>query len=99
MTEHVVSHDLIRFGITNHMVMAFIVGGLMLFTFQSLFKDASTAAPTGARNFFEAIIEFLRVEVFRPALKEHTDRFVPFLWTLFFFILFSNVIGLLPIAT
>jgi F-type H+-transporting ATPase subunit a len=41
-------------------------------------------------------MEFLRVEVFRPALKEHTDRFVPFLWTLFFFILFCNIIGLAP---
>src|SRR5262249_20455670 len=35
---------------------------------------------------------------FRPALKEHTDRFVPFLWTLFFFILFCNLLGQLPIA-
>jgi F0F1-type ATP synthase membrane subunit a len=63
------------------------------------FRDARTDAPTGARNLFEAIIEFLRVEVFRPALKEHTDRFLPFLWTLFFFILFSNLLGLLPIST
>ena len=47
---------------------------------------------------FESILEFLRVEVFRPALKEHTDRFVPFLWTLFFFILFANLLGQLPVA-
>jgi F0F1-type ATP synthase membrane subunit a len=38
------------------------------------------------------------VEVFRPALKEHTDRFVPFLWTIFFFILFCNLLGQIPIA-
>src|SRR5262249_31482324 len=47
---------------------------------------------------FESILEFLRVEVFRPALKEHTDRFVPFLWSLFFFILFCNLLGQIPIA-
>src|SRR5215211_7095089 len=54
--------------------------------------------PRGAKNFFEAILEFLRVEVFRPALKEHTDRFLPYLWTLFFFILFCNLLGQLPIG-
>jgi F0F1-type ATP synthase membrane subunit a len=47
----------------------------------------------------ESILEFLRIEVFRPALKEHTDRFLPFLWTLFFFILFCNMLGWLPIDT
>jgi F0F1-type ATP synthase membrane subunit a len=36
--------------------------------------------------------------VFRPALKEHTDRFVPFLWTLFFFILFCNLLGQIPLS-
>ena len=56
-----------------------------------------SSAPTGTKNFFEAILEFLRIEVFRPALKEHTDKFVPFLWTVFFFILFCNVLGCLPI--
>ena len=42
-------------------------------------------------------MEFFRLEVFRPALKEHTDRFAPFLWCLFFFILFCNLLGLLPV--
>ncbi len=98
MMTHVVPHDL-PLHITNHVLMALVVGGLMLWIFPSLFKDASGNAPTGVKNFFEAIIEFLRVEVFRPALKEHTDRFLPFLWTLFFFVLFSNLLGLIPIST
>src|ERR1700677_1939919 len=98
MMNHVVEHDLIPIHITNQMLMALVVAGLMLWIFPSLFKDAGTDAPTGARNFFESIIEYLRVEVFRPALKEHTDRFLPFLWTLFFFILFCNLLGALPLA-
>lgn len=103
MLEHVVSHDLFRYGgdrgFTNHMLMSVVVAILMLLIFGLLFRDNRTDAPSGARNFFEAIVEFLRVEVFRPALKEHTDRFLPFLLTLFFFILFSNLLGLIPIAT
>jgi F0F1-type ATP synthase membrane subunit a len=71
---------------------------IMALMFPRLFRRATAEAPTGARNFFESIMEFLRVEVFRPALKEHTDRFVPFLWTLFFFILFCNLLGQLPVA-
>jgi F0F1-type ATP synthase membrane subunit a len=99
--EHVLPHDLIRLGpiaITNQMLMALVAALLMLLIFPRLFRRADPTAPTGSKNFFEAILEFLRVEVFRPALKEHTDRFVPFLWTLFFFILFANLLGQLPIA-
>jgi F-type H+-transporting ATPase subunit a len=53
--------------------------------------------PTGTRNFFEVILIYVREEVARPVLGEQTDRFVPFLWTLFFFILFNNLMGLLPL--
>ena len=80
------------------MLMALVSAVLMLLIFPALFSHASSEAPTGSKNFFESILEFLRVEVFRPALKEHTDRFVPFLWTLFFFILFANLLGQIPFA-
>src|SRR5690349_10374800 len=89
--DHVLPHhlfDLGPFHVTNQMFMALVAAILMLVIFIPMFGRADYTAPRGAKNFFEAILEFLRVEVFRPALKEHTDRFVPFLWTLFMFILF-----------
>jgi F0F1-type ATP synthase membrane subunit a len=98
-TSHVVPHLLFRVGpfeFNNQMLMALVAAALMVLIFPRLFNAAHADAPRGARNFFEAILEFLRVEVFRPALKEHTDKFVPFLWTLFFFILFSNLLGQIP---
>ena len=101
--DHVLPHYLFkigRIGFSNQMLMSLVAALLMLWIFPKLFKHAATegvAAPTGARNFFESILEFLRVEVIRPALKENTDRFVPFLWTLFFFILFCNLLGQIPI--
>lgn len=98
-TEHILPHTLFRLGpvwVTNHMVMATVAGVLMLLTFPLMFRRPISDAPRAARNFFESILEFLRTEVFRPALKEHTDRFVPFLWTLFFFILFCNLLGFIP---
>ena len=98
--QHVQGVPLFHLGpfyVTNQMFMAAVAAVLMAIIFPLLFARRTTDAPTGARNFFEAILEFLRVEVFRPALKEHTDRFVPFLWTLFFFILFCNLLGQIPI--
>src|SRR5262245_45625623 len=99
--HHVLPHDLFNLGgirVNNQMFMSLVAAVLMLITFPILFRRPMPEAPTGARNFFESILEFLRVEVFRPALKEHTDRFVPFLWTIFFFILYCNLLGQLPIA-
>lgn len=63
-------------------------------------------------NAFEAIILFLRDGVARPAIDgggghgDHhgtghghgraSDAFLPFLWTIFFFILFNNLLGMIP---
>jgi F0F1-type ATP synthase membrane subunit a len=103
--EHVLPHELLLLPhqhgtspFTNQMIMATVAGLLMLWIFPKLFQKVDSSAPTGAKNFFEAILEFLRVEVIRPALKENTDRFLPFLWTLFFFILFCNLLGFIPIS-
>jgi F-type H+-transporting ATPase subunit a len=48
-------------------------------------------------NFFEFLLTFVRDEVAKPGLGEHdADRYVPFLWTLFLFILFNNLLGMVP---
>ena len=99
--DHVVSHEIFRIGslpVTNHMIMALVAAVLMLLLFPVIFSKPKSDAPSGLRNFFEAILQFLREEVFAPALKDHTDRFTPFLWTVFFFILFCNLLGFIPIG-
>lgn len=48
-------------------------------------------------NMFEAILVFIRDGVARPAIGGHgADAFLPFLWTIFFFVLFNNLLGLIP---
>ena len=49
-------------------------------------------------NFVEAICLYLRDDVFRPILGEQTDRYIPMLWTFFWFILVSNLLGLVPLV-
>jgi F-type H+-transporting ATPase subunit a len=53
--------------------------------------------PTGTANGLEAVCEYLRKEVAEPALHEHTDRFIKYIWSVFFFVLTVNILGLLPI--
>jgi len=81
---------------TSHMLMLLISSAIMLIVFPLLARDYPLV-PRGVRNFFEAIMEFIRNEVAKPSLNEHTDRFMPFLWTMFFFILINNLLGLVPL--
>jgi len=46
----------------------------------------------------EVILLYLRENTVRPLLGERTDKFMPILWTFFFFILVNNILGLVPIA-
>jgi F-type H+-transporting ATPase subunit a len=48
-------------------------------------------------HMVEVICVYLREEVARPLLGDRTDKLMPFLWTIFFFILVNNLLGLLPI--
>jgi len=85
---------------SNNVLNILLSGGLMLLIFPKITKkyQAGEHVPTGTRNLFEAVLVYVREEIARPILGDQTDRFVPFLWTLFFFILFNNLLGLLPIG-
>jgi F-type H+-transporting ATPase subunit a len=60
-------------------------------------NSVDALVPTGAANGLEAVCEYLRKEVAEPALHEHTDRFIKYIWSVFFFVLTVNILGLLPI--
>ena len=56
--------------------------------------------PRGLYNFVEVMVAFVRNEIAVANMgAEHADRFVPYLATAFFFILFLNLFGLVPWAT
>ena len=46
----------------------------------------------------EVICSYLRDTTVRPLLGERTNTFMPLLWTIFFFILVNNILGLVPIV-
>jgi len=91
------------FWFTNQLLMTLVAAGLCLLIFPRLARaygdGGEPRAPRGPiLNLFEALLQFIREEVARPVLKHRTDRFMPFLWTLFFFILFCNLLGMVPLA-
>lgn len=99
--EHVVSHELFRIGpipFTNHMLMMLIAAVIMLVLFPRMARNYPLV-PTGFRNLFETSLEWVRDGVARPVLHDHTDRFLPFIWTLFFFLLINNLLGMIPLST
>lgn len=55
-----------------------------------------TTAPNGFQNMLEPVITFVRDEVAKPNLGKKYERFMPYLLTVFFFILINNLIGLIP---
>ena len=55
-------------------------------------------APTGLQNLVEPFILFIRDEIAKPSIGEHKyEKFMPFLLSVFFFIWFNNMLGLIPI--
>jgi F-type H+-transporting ATPase subunit a len=85
--------------ITKNVAMLFINAALMVIVFMSVakgYKKNQGKAPSGIQSFFEPVIVFVRDEVVKPNIGHHYERFLPYMLTLFFFILFGNLLGLLP---
>jgi F-type H+-transporting ATPase subunit a len=87
----------IDFSITKHVLMMWIAAALVIFVFRYAFREQRTI-PRGMANLLEAIIVFLRDAVILSNMGEKGRRYVPYLLTVFFFILFCNLLGLIPFA-
>ena len=61
------------------------------------YKVRGTAAPHGMQSLIEMLVLHVRDGIVEPILGRNTNRFLPYLLTLFFFIFFCNILGLIPI--
>lgn len=85
--------------LTKFMVLEVIAAVIVAFLFIRLAnKMAGGQRPKGRLwNMLEGMVLFIRDNVARPAIGAHdADRFMPFLWTMFFFVLVCNLLGLVP---
>jgi F-type H+-transporting ATPase subunit a len=94
------------FYVTNHLLMMLLAAVLMVAIFVHLAArikvrgsgvEAYVTRGTLA-NFFETLCVYIRDEVARPALRDLTDKYIKFIWTIFFFVLFCNLLGMVPIG-
>ncbi|MEN8192393.1 MAG: F0F1 ATP synthase subunit A [Bacteroidota bacterium] len=83
--------------ITKNVLFLWIVALLLIITFRFVAKSyKKSLVPHGVANFFEILIVFVRDEIAKTTIGKGYERFLPYLLTVFFFILFSNFIGLIP---
>ena len=98
--EHVLDHEyeaLKALGITKHVTMMLVAAILCLTIFPMVARRIASGNPGRLATAFEAVLIFLREEMVRPFLGKDTNRFLPILWSFFFFILFCNMLGMIPL--
>jgi F-type H+-transporting ATPase subunit a len=85
---------------TKHVVFMWMSAILVFITFYVVAKRYKTSlVPKRLTNFFEVLIVFVRDEIAEPTLGKVYQTFLPFLLTMFFFILFGNFLGLIPFSS
>lgn len=86
--------------ITKFMVIELVGALLLILFFVGLamhVKRRDVHAPRGVLwNMLESMLLFIRDDVARPAIGHEGDKFLPFLWTMFFFVLMCNLMGMIP---
>ena len=82
---------------TKHVFFMWLTALLLVILFYIVARSyKKSLVPKGIANVFEVMILFVRDEIVKPTIGEGYEKFVPYLLTLFFFILFGNLLGLIP---
>ncbi len=95
-----VGHTTIDMGPTKFVVFMLLAAAFCLLTLVGAARSHARATrehghPKGFAAGMESVVLLLR-SVFKEALGEHGEAYIPFVLTLFFFVLFMNLMGLVP---
>src|SRR5262245_37145860 len=84
--------------ITKYMLLELLAAALIILIFVPIARRAKDGEPPKGAfwNMFESLLTFIRDQVAKPCIGHDYDKFVPFLWTLFLFILVCNLLGMFP---
>jgi F-type H+-transporting ATPase subunit a len=79
------------------MFFAAVIGLLLFISLSRSYKKTGISYPKGIQSFLEPIILFVRDDIAIPNLgPKKFEKFMPYLLTVFFFILLNNIMGLIP---
>jgi len=88
------------FSFTKNVLAIFMSAFLMIFVFTSVaksYKKRKGKAPKGLQSFLEPIILFVRDDIAKASIGEKKyQKYMPFLLTVFFFVLINNMLGIVP---
>ncbi len=87
----------IDLSITKHVVFMWLAAIILIFVFIKVSKSyKKSLIPKGITNFVEILVLFVRDEIAKPTIGKGFEKFLPYLLTVFFFILTCNFLGLIP---
>jgi len=82
---------------TKHVIFMWISAIVLIITMTAVAKSyRKSLIPQKFSGFFEVMIVFVRDEIAKLTIGKGYEKFVPYLLTVFFFILFGNFLGLIP---
>lgn len=88
------------FSITKNVFMMFLAVIVLLIVFLGVaksYKKVGVSSPRGMQGFLEPLIVFVEEDIAIPNIGKHKyTKFMPYLLTVFFFILIHNLMGLIP---
>ena len=89
------------FSLTRNVVQMILALAILVWLMISVAKTYAngqgvSSAPKGKQNLVEVLVGFVRDEVAKPNLGHKTNKYLPYLLTVFFFILINNIFGLIP---
>ena len=91
---------LLNIGITKYIIIELVVAVVLVWMFTGLARRIKNGKPPKGRfwNMLEILLIYVRDNIVRPSIgkKEVADRFLPYIWTLFFFVLGCNLMGMVP---
>ena len=91
---------MLNIGITKYIIIEVLVAAILIAVFVTYARKIKGGKPVKGRfwNMVEAMLLYVRDNIVRPSIgkKEVADRFLPYIWTLFFFVLGCNLLGLVP---
>jgi len=88
------------FSITKNVTAMMVAAAIGLFLFISLarsYKKSGISEPRGMQAFLEPLILFVKDDIVIPNLgEEKYKKYLPYMLTVFFFILINNLLGMIP---
>ena len=94
------THELYDISITKNVASLFFSIAILLYVMLTVARTYTRnpgKAPKGLQSFIEPLILFIRDDLAKASIGKKYEKFMPYLLTVFFFILINNLLGLIPI--